>query len=161
MYKSSFMVVFKFSVADMFELFQCIKAVLWCFQVFRGWVGHGTAHLRKLGTNKLHIWVNVCPALSEVKSLCLVLIALRRSKQGQTCLGMGWYLATGKWQHHHHVSWNISSAGALCCTRALCCTTRAKEKSRLRRDIKCAEDMISLHPVNVIVIDECWILSFY
>ena len=106
-----------------------------------------------MGTNKLHIWINVCPALSEVKSLCLVLIALRRNKQGQTCLGMGWYLATGKWQHHHHVSWNISSAGALCCT------TRAKEKSRLRRDIKCAEDMISLHPVNVI--DECWILSFY
>ena len=66
MYKSSFMVVFKFSVADMFELFQCIKAVLWCFQVFRGWIGDGTAHLKKMGTNKLHIWVNVYPALSEV-----------------------------------------------------------------------------------------------
>ena len=46
------MVVFKFSVADMFELFQCIKAVLWCFQVFRGWIGDGTAHLKKMGTNK-------------------------------------------------------------------------------------------------------------
>ena len=34
MYKNSFMVVFKFSVADMFELFQCIKAVLWWFLSF-------------------------------------------------------------------------------------------------------------------------------
>ena len=44
---------------------------------------------------------------------------------------------------------NISLAGVLCHTQ--------KEKSRLRRVIKCAEEMFSLHPVNL----WCWrVLGF-
>ena len=56
-----------FKRADMLELFQYIKQFYGCFPVFRGWMGHSTAHLRKM-QNQQTSYLDWCLCL------CLLLI---------------------------------------------------------------------------------------